>query len=377
MALLAGAIIAFVIGSGFATGQEIIQYFTAYGLGGIAVILVFAVTFIYYNVNFAKAGAEEHFERANDVYKFYCGKYLGTFFDYYSTVFCYMSFFVMVGGAASTLNQQYGLAPWIGGVLMCAIVVLIVSGGLKRLVDVIGVLGPIKIAFFLFIAIATLVMTWQAVPEGLAIIDAGAFVGATEDNTIKTAGDNWLISGLSYAGFVLLWFASFMAALGAKENRHDLYKGIVVATMVLCITIGLISFAQIANINVTGEDGASYVWNANIPNLILAYRIWPPLATIFSIIVFIGICAAAVPLLYNPASRFSQEGTPRFRVLTVVFGVVGLIIGLFLPYRDLVNIIYVLNGYIGAVLLIFMIVRNIRDLARARKAPRARNMHGH
>lgn len=30
--ILAGAIIAFTIGSGFATGQEIIQYYTAYGV---------------------------------------------------------------------------------------------------------------------------------------------------------------------------------------------------------------------------------------------------------------------------------------------------------------------------------------------------------
>ena len=91
------------------TGQEIIQYFTAYGMKGILTVLLFAVCFIYYNYNFAKAGAEEHFEKGNDVYKFYCGKYIGTFMDYYSTLFCYMSFFVMIGGAASTLNQQYGL----------------------------------------------------------------------------------------------------------------------------------------------------------------------------------------------------------------------------------------------------------------------------
>ena len=103
----------FTIGSGFATGQEIIQYYTAYGVQGIFTVLLFAVCFIYYNYNFAKAGAEEHFEKGNDVYKFYCGKYVGTFMDYYSTIFCYMSFFVMVGGAASTLNQQYGL-PFLG-----------------------------------------------------------------------------------------------------------------------------------------------------------------------------------------------------------------------------------------------------------------------
>ena len=107
--ILAGAIIAFTIGSGFATGQEIIQYYTAYGAKNILVIVVFALAFLYYNFNFSKAGAEQHFERGNDVYKHFCGKYIGTFCDYYSTIFCYMSFFVMVGGAASTLSQQYGI----------------------------------------------------------------------------------------------------------------------------------------------------------------------------------------------------------------------------------------------------------------------------
>ena len=67
--ILAGAIIAFTIGSGFATGQEIIQYYTAYGIKGLLVILVFLVAFLYYNFNFAKAGAEQKFEKGNDVYK--------------------------------------------------------------------------------------------------------------------------------------------------------------------------------------------------------------------------------------------------------------------------------------------------------------------
>lgn len=62
--ILAGAIIAFTIGSGFATGQEIVQYYTAYGTKNILVLLVFAVAFLYYNFNFAKAGAEQKFEKA-------------------------------------------------------------------------------------------------------------------------------------------------------------------------------------------------------------------------------------------------------------------------------------------------------------------------
>lgn len=365
--ILAGAIIAFTIGSGFVTGQEIIQYFTAYGLKGILTVLLFAVCFIYYNYNFAKAGAEEHFERGNDVYKFYCGKYVGSFMDYYSTLFCYMSFFVMVGGAASTLRQQYGLPNWLGGVILAGLSILTVVGGLNSLVDKIGIVGPAIVILCISIGLITLFRDSGNVSAGLEVIRTGAFAQAGEE-TIKNAGANWVISGLSYAGFVLLWFASFTAALGARNKKKDIEYGIYGGTIAVCVAIVLVMLAQIANINTAGlANEGTFVWNADIPNLILAGRIWKPLASVFAVVVFAGIYTSAVPLLYNPCARFAKEGTSKFKILTVILGVVGLLVGLYLPFRVLVNVIYVLNGYVGAVLILFMLWKNIKDVFLKKK----------
>lgn len=365
--ILAGAIIAFTIGSGFATGQEIIQYFTAYGLKGILTVLLFAVCFIYYNYNFAKAGAEEHFERGNDVYKFYCGKYVGSFMDYYSTLFCYMSFFVMVGGAASTLRQQYGLPNWLGGVILAGLSILTVVGGLNSLVDKIGMVGPAIVILCISIGLITLFRDSGNISAGLEVISTGAFAQAGEE-TIKNAGANWVISGLSYAGFVLLWFASFTAALGARNKKRDIEYGIYGGTIAVCVAIVLVMLAQIANINTAGlANEGTFVWNADIPNLILAGRIWKPLASVFAVVVFAGIYTSAVPLLYNPCARFAKEGTSKFKILTVILGVVGLLVGLYLPFRVLVNVIYVLNGYVGAVLILFMLWKNIKDVFLKKK----------
>lgn len=365
--ILAGAVIAFTIGSGFATGQEIIQYFTAYGTKGLLVIAVFAVAFLYYNFNFAKAGAEQKFERGNDVYKYFCGKYVGTFCDYYSTIFCYMSFWVMIGGAASTLHQEYGLPQWVGAVILTVLTILTVVGGLNSLVDAIGIVGPIIVVLCIGIGLITCISDGGNIAAGLEVIKEGAYEGAEAGETIKNAGANWLISGLSYAGFVLLWFASFTAALGAKNKKKDLNYGIIGGTVAVCVAIALVSFAQIANINTPMANGAAYVWNADIPNLILAMEIWKPFSAIFAIVVFAGIYTTAVPLLYNPAARFAKEGTSQFKILTIVLGIIGLNVGLFLPFRVLVNVIYVLNGYVGAVLILFMIWKNIKDF-RAKRA---------
>lgn len=358
--ILAGAIIAFTIGSGFATGQEIIQYYTSYGAKSLLVVLVFLVAFLYYNFNFAKAGAEQRFERGNDVYKYFCGKYVGTFCDYYSTVFCYMSFFVMIGGAASTFHQEYKLPYWVGAVILTILTIITVIGGLNKLVDAIGMVGPAIVVLCLFIGVVTCIRDGGNVGAGFEIIRNNAYEGAKAGETIKNAGANWLVSGLSYAGFVLLWFASFTSALGSQNKKKELNYGILGGTLAVCLTIAFVAFAQIANINTT-LDGVNYVWNSDIPNLILAQKIWKPFSAIYAIVVFAGIYTTAVPLLYNPVARFSKEGTPKFKILTVVLAIAGLLIGLYVPFRVLVNIIYVLNGYIGAILIVFMLWKNIKD----------------
>ena len=274
----------------------------------------------------------------------------------------------MIGGAASTLHQEYGLPTWVGAVILTVLAILTVTGGLNSLVDAIGIVGPVIVVLCMGIGLITCIHDGSNISAGLEIIRNGAYEGAKAGETIKNAGANWLISGLSYAGFVLLWFASFTAALGGKNKRKELNYGIIGGTIAVCAAIALVSFAQIANINAPMANGDGYVWNADIPNLILAMRIWKPFSSIFAIVVFAGIYTTAVPLLYNPAARFAEEGTPRFKLLTVILGVIGLIVGLFLPFRVLVNVIYVLNGYVGAVLILFMIWKNIRDLMGSRKA---------
>ena len=373
--ILAGAIIAFTIGSGFATGQEIMQYYTGYGMAFLGTVVVFAVLFLYYNFNFARDGARCQFARANDIYKVYCGNKLGTVLDYYSTAFCYMSFWVMVGGASSTLEQQYGLPHIVGGIILAIIAIVTVAAGLDKLVDAIGIVGPIIVLLVILIAVITLAGNAGNLPEGLAALanTPEGLVTATADNNIKLAASDgvvpgWLMSGFSYAGFVLLWFASFTSALGMKNRLGDLNKGIVGGTIAVCLAIVLVALSQICTINVESiSNPGTYVWNADIPNLILAEKILPAFSAVFAIVVFAGIYTTAVPLLYNPVSRFAEEGTTRFRLLAIILGVAGMLVGLFLPFRVLVNVIYVINGYVGAVLLIFMVVKNVRDFIAHRR----------
>ena len=52
----AGAFCALLIGSGFATGQEVMQYFVSYGYWGLAGAMVVLVLFLYVGREFMAVG---------------------------------------------------------------------------------------------------------------------------------------------------------------------------------------------------------------------------------------------------------------------------------------------------------------------------------
>ena len=59
----------------------------------------------------------------------------------------------------------------------------------------------------------------------------------------------------------------------------------------------------------------------------------------------------------NGAKQREQD---RYRILTIVLALVGAVAALFFPYRKLVNVVYGLNGYIGFIVVAFMVVADIR-----------------
>ncbi len=104
---------------------------------------------------------------------------------------------------------------------------------------------------------------------GLEALSAQVHFAEAGSETIKNAGPNWVISALSYAGFVLLWFASFTAALGANNKKKDVEY--ILRRNHRCMRCHCPYHAgKVANINTAGLGNTGiFVWNADIPNLIL------------------------------------------------------------------------------------------------------------
>ncbi|NLK42915.1 MAG: hypothetical protein GX300_00790, partial [Tissierellia bacterium] len=337
--------IAFLIGSGFATGQEVLQYFSAYGFKGLLGVAVVFGLFLYVGTDFSVVGNKYKFEKGNEIYKYYCGNIIGTFYDYFSIAFIYMSFIVMIGGAGATINQQYGLPIEVGGIIMGILAAGTVIFGLGKIVDVIGKIGPTIVLLTVFLGISAIIKN----PGGLASSNQVV----SELNILK-ASSNWFYAAGSYVGFCMLWLAGFMASIGASsKNKKETVMGTFIGAFGFSIALAIIALGILANIK--------HIEGSMVPSLVLAGNISPVLATIFSFIVVAGIYTTAVPLLWQVIARFAEEKTKKFRSLTIILATVGVFVGLKVPFDRLVNIIYVINGYVGIILLGFMVVKTIRN----------------
>ncbi|AUZ04972.1 MULTISPECIES: YkvI family membrane protein [Vitreoscilla] len=346
----AGAFIAFLIGSGFATGQEVMQYFTAYGYSGILGILVVLVLFCYVGREFVIIGNHQRFENGGQIYEYLCGRWVGRFFDYFSILFIYMSFIVMIGGTGATVSQQYDLNPWIGALGMGFVVALTVICGLDKIVDVLGKVGPA-------IVVLTIILGGIAMaknPDGLVSVNE-----ILPSLNLMTASGHWFFAATSYVGFCMLWLAGFMSLMGSSaKNLKEITRGAVLGACGFSLALAIIALGLMANLEL--------VAGSMVPTLKLAGYIHPMFATVFSVIVLAGIYTTAVPLLWQASARFTNGKSAGFKILTVVLTAIGVFVGMKIPFDSLVNAIYVINGYVGIVLLAFLFIHTIQRLRHAK-----------
>lgn len=341
-----GACIAFYIGAGFATMQEVMQYEASYGSRFWIVIAVAALIYVYTNISFVNNGNRLKLKNGGDIYEAYCGKWIGKFFNCFSALFCYMSFVVMCGGANSTAMEQWGLPNGAGAVILAVLVVVTAIAGLNGIVKTLGVLGPVIILLIIGVSLYSAINGWSNLGAGMEAVD-------THKYTITQVGDgNPFASGASYGGFVILWFAAFLGGIGARHNKKEVNTGMLLSTFAIFAVAAMCCIALIANIDMT--------WNAGVPALTLANNIHPWLAEAFAVIIFIGIYTSACPLLWTGIRKLSNEGTSKYKWLTIVGGALGCVIACYVPYRPLLNVIYGLNGYLGFILIAFMIVNDVR-----------------
>lgn len=337
-----------VVGAGFATGQEVLQFFASYGLISFIGVILTGLAVMFIGRQAAKLGysthAESHVLPLNTLF----GKKLGLVVDIILAFFLYGLAIVMIAGSGATFNEGFGIHPQVGAIILIILAFITLLMDFDKIVSIIGVITPVLVIAMFFIAGYNILNPMVPLSEVNQYNDVS-----------RTPTGFWWFDAITYAGFTLATAFSFLSIMGSESARQSIvrrgavYGGLLITLLMLLINFGVLSIIPNA-------------YDVALPTMQMAVNVSPWLGTAYSVIIILLIYNSIVGFLFPFLARFTKPGTGKYKILLAASLIIGYF-GTYVGFVELVNIIYPLFGYVGMTIGVMLTVRWVFLKLKARK----------
>lgn len=333
---IAMSFVGLIVGAGFASGQEMTQYFVSFGKIGIVGAVCASAIMLVAGISTLELGsyflAGDHSKVFNSVFHPVIAKIIDA-----AIIFALFAIgFVMFAGAGANLHQQWTIPTWVGATVMAVLVLLSGLLDVEKLSNIIGAVTPVLVLIIIFIGGYSLV---TQLPADTALLDRAA---AHAPNPIS----HWPIAALNYVGLSLMTAVSMSLVIGGNHldpkiaGRGGLLGGFVFALLLIISTFSLY---------LNGDTVAI----ADMPMLALVSGIRPWAGTVMAVLIFLMIYNTAVGMFYALGKRLTSRRPRWFFPVFAVTVVVGFGLS-FAGFKDLVSVTFPIIGYLGVILAFLM-----------------------
>ena len=332
---VAGTYIGTIVGAGFASGQEMLQFFVSFGKMGLLGLLVVTFLFIYFGYIVMKLGLELGASSHLPVVMKIGGSILGTFSDAVITFFLFGSLTAMIAGSGALFAQEFNAHPLAGSLFMAVITIITVLCGFYGIINSISAVVPFLILTAVGVGAASVIAAMTA-PQA-QVTDMTAAI--PKSGLLR----NWLWSAVIYTSYNSVTAISILAPLGEKtRDIKVIRKGAILGG--LGLGIGALAIYTALYIN------AGDVINMEVPMIFVARSISPLVKVIYAVVLLAEIYTTAVSDLYGFSARLCNMGGKHSRPV-----ILGSILAAFLAslagFSNLVKYLYPVVGYCGVITL--------------------------
>ncbi|UAR96785.2 hypothetical protein K9F12_10475 [Staphylococcus pseudintermedius] len=333
---IAFAYVGVVVGAGFSTGQEVLQFFSQFGIYSYIGVVISGLILTFIGRQVAKIGTAFDAENHESTLEYLFGKKLGLVIDYVLILSLYAVTITMIAGAGSTFNESFGVPTWLGALIMCIIVYITLLMDFNKIVRALGVVTPVLIVLVVLIAAASLFQ---------GSIPFSKINSVVEKPNLGIA----IWNGFNYGGLAFAVGFSTLVAIGGDASKR-LVSGLggLIGGVVYLVLLGLINFAL--------HSEYTEIKDATIPTLVLAGKISPILTFILSIVMLAVMYNTILGLSYSFAARFTSPYTKRYYLMISI--IVPLAYALsFVGFEGLIAVVYPMMGVIGLFIVVAVVVK--------------------
>lgn len=312
-----------VFGAGFASGQEIFQFFSRWGIWGIFCSVLIGILFSVFGYIICFFAKKFQFQNAGAYFSYLFPKRLARTVSFICTSFLVVTFSIMISGCGTLLYEQCGVRPVIGGtasLLLCYWIMKNRVGGLAKLN---AVLTPM-----MFLGVTVLCIMCLTSEGSLAY------------RTLSQGSAKAVLSGALYLSYNIVSAASVLVpcALVAKTPKRagagGVLGGILVAVPLVLLSVLLVVFPE------TQTDA--------LPFFALVGIKYPALRFFCAVILFSAMLTTAASAGVSVLSGAQAKHTGKRAFFLCLFALFASL----LPFSALVATMYTLFGLCGFVLVI-------------------------
>lgn len=341
---IAATYIGTVIGAGFASGQEILQFFGMFGGKGILGLAIVTLFFIGYGYIVMDLGYRLQAPSYIEIIRLSGGKTFGIVADSIISFFLFSAVAAMIAAGGALVSQQFGIREIWGNLCIAIVTVVTVFAGIYGIINSLSLIVPCLLTLSI----------------GVSVIYIKSFTGAGNPGAIPAGASvlmgNWLWSAILYVSYNIVTAIAILGPLGKDaKDRKSIGYGALLGGLGLGACATAIYFAVTRDLN--------SLLNVELPMVFIASRISYTVQFAYAIILLAGIYATAAGSLYGFSARVFDLDGPKGKILVVLVTVLAFAASQ-LGFSNLVKYMYPLEGYLGMILLVSL------AYSRARKVPR-------
>jgi len=332
-----------VIGAGFASGQEIVQFFVAYGSYGLKGTILATILFAVCGGLLLYTAHTRRVTNYQDILAYLLGEKAGRIIDFLLAIFLFLGISTMLSASGAVFYEHLYLPKILGVLLAYLLVVLFIITGKKGLMLSFNILVPVKLLLL------TVIVGYAAfVVEGNQVEVYAAYICPAN---LKY----WHVSSMLYVAYNFALAMVVLTEYQSITSRRNgiigaVWGGIVLGFLVLLNYLALCKFLPV-------------VLEYEVPMLYITGRISAEAKYVYTMVLWVGILTTAIANAYGFSQRLA-----RFTGLSYSFCLL-LCMTMALPismqsFSSLVSKIYPIFGILGILILITLIYRAIKDITK-------------
>lgn len=328
---IAAVFIGTIVGAGLASGKEITEFFTTFGVYSFIGIIFCGLFYVFMGRIICKISIKYNLESYSDMIHKISPNFFGKITGITTTFYLISSASIILAGSGALIHQFFDIPKVIGTLIMITISAFFLLRETNGLIEINSIIVPTLIVT---ITTITLLYIFKA-PESISITNLMNIVPKKENGIV--------VSTILYCGYNILCCSGVLVPLSASiKKSKTMTLGVSLGAILLAILCGMLNLLLMVN--------QPEIYQFEIPLLFVANRFSTVIQALLLMVILLEMFSTEVSDVYSIGKSLEQTFKVPFKKGIFLVLLIAFPISL-IGFGNLITTLYPIFGLLSLVFI--------------------------